>query len=159
MTTIDPSTNLGKLRLRCGDWTDLPWLPDSVYLQTLTDNSDNLPLSAKICATYILGMLSFQTHRKMGLQLEVWGSEAYENYKSFLMLTVTNPNFMYIAPIVITAPSTSNRNSLNDFISDWNRNYYNGTQSQELALDADIGPNDGGRYGPLGFDTSTWFTS
>lgn len=153
MITIDPSTNLGKLRLRCADYGDIPYLPDSVYTQTLADNNDNLAQSAKICASYILGQLAFKTHRKMGLQLEVWGKEAFDSYKEFLLLTTTNPAFMEINPMPWGASGTM-LDELLQFQEDWNKQYYRGTQSQKMALDADIGPNDGSRYGPLG-TTST----
>lgn len=151
MTTIDPTTNLGKLRLRVADFGDIVYLPDSVYNQTLADTNNNLTESAKICAMYILGTLAFKTHRKMGLQLEVYSGEAFEHYKEFLLLTVSNPAFMSYAPIARQSLSSSEEDTLSSFVSDWNRNYYNGTQSQSMALDADIGPNDGSRYGPLGY--------
>ena len=150
MTTIDPTTNLGKLRLRVADFSDIPYLPDSVYNQTLVDTNNNLAESAKICAMYILGTLAFKTHRKMGLQLEIFSGEAFEHYKEFLLLTVSNPAFMSYAPLAQS--STTDSNILADFVSDWNRGYYAGTQSQSMALDADIGPNDGSRYGPLGYN-------
>ena len=153
---IDPTTALGKCRLRCADFGDIPYLPDNVYLQTLTDNNQNIPVSSKICATYILGTLAFKTHRKMGLQLEIWGAEAFQNYKDFLVLTVTNPNFADYSPLPLQSLSPDDQNALTSFISDFNRNYYNGTQSQEMALDADIGPNDGSRYGPFGTSSATW---
>lgn len=143
MTIIDPSTDLGKLRLRCGDWQDLPWLPDAVYVQTLEDNSGNLPRTAKTCAVYILGMLSFRTHKKLA-QIESWSSEAYQNYKDFLLLTVANPNFMDVSPVPY---STSVDSPITQFMKDWNQNYYGGTESQSLAAGALRSPNDGSVYG------------
>lgn len=150
MTVIDPTTNLGRLRLRCADFSSIPYLPDSVYLQTLVDQGNDLPRTAKICATYILGMLAFKTHRKMGLQLEVWGREAFESYKEYLLMLVSNPAFMDVSPIAAVSLVSGQRNVLADFVSDWNQNYYYGTQSQSLALNSDISPNDGSREGPLG---------
>lgn len=151
---IDPTTNLGKVRLRVADFGDIPYLPDSVYNQALEDNNQNIAAASKICATYILGTLAFKTHRKMGLQLEVWGGEAFTAYKEFLLLTVTNPNFVDYSPLPLQSLAPDNQNALATFVSDFNRNYYNGTQSQEMALNADIGPNDGSRYGPLGSDST-----
>ena len=142
MATIDPSTDLGRLRLRCADFSDLPYLNDATYLQTLADNDNNLARSAKICATYILGMLSHKTHRSMGLQLQVWGNQAFEQYKQYLLLTIKDPAFMDISPIPYSASGTE-VNPLIDFQKSWNRCYYTGTQSQALANDADISPNDG----------------
>lgn len=153
MATIDPTTNLGKLRLRCGDIGDLPYLPDAVYTQTLSDNGGNLADAAKTCATYILAQLAFKTHRKMSLQLEIWGKEAFDSYKEFLILTTTNPSFMDFNPVPWGA-SGDTLDALLQFQADWNKQYYNGTQSQKMALDADIGPNDGSRYGPLGSNST-----
>jgi hypothetical protein len=135
MTVIDPSTDLGKLRLRCADFSDLVYLPDAVYLQTLADNNNSLPISAKICATYILGMLSFKTHRKIGLQLENWSGEAFTQYKEYLLLIVSNPNFMDISPIPYNVNGTT-LHPLIKFQEDWNSNYAQITQSQQLAMDA-----------------------
>ena len=58
MAVIDPSTNIGKLRLRLADWRDIQWLPDAVYQQTLDDTSNNLTASTRILAQYILAILS-----------------------------------------------------------------------------------------------------
>lgn len=148
MPVIDPTSDVGKLRLFCGDWGDIVRLPDEVYTQTLTDANGNFPVAAKTCAMYILSQLAFKTHRKMGLQLEVWGAEAFENYKAYLMMAVKDPTFSNVSPIPYSDGGTC-PNELVSFISDWKRNYYTGTQSQRLAFDADISPNDGSRYGPL----------
>lgn len=139
---IDPSTDIGRLRLRCADVGDLPYLSDSVYSQTLTDKNGNLKEAAKTCAMYILGMLAHKTHRKLN-QLEVWGAEAFTAYKEYLVLAVSNPAFMDFSPI----PYSSNAefSPILDFQKSWNRNYRTGTESQWLALDADISTNTGGR--------------
>jgi hypothetical protein len=144
MPVIDPSTDVGKLRLRCGDWQDLVWLPDTVYVQTLADNDGNLARAAKTCAVYILGMLSFRTHRKMA-QLENWSNEAYSQYKDFLLLTVANPTFMDISPIPYSA--TAEFNPILSFQRDWNCNFTNGTEAQQLSFTADLSPNDNSRTG------------
>ena len=52
MPLIDPTTNLGKVRLRCGDFSDVPFLPDSVYEATLADTNNNVVRAAGICAIY-----------------------------------------------------------------------------------------------------------
>jgi len=158
MAAIDPTTNLGKVRLRVADFGDIPYLPDNVYTQTLADNDQNIAASARICATYILGTLAFKTHRKIGLSLEIWAGEAFTAYKEFLLLTVTNPNFADYSPLPLQSLAPDSRNKLVDFINDFNNNYYSGTQSQAMALSADVGPNDGSRYGPLG-DISTSTTN
>lgn len=132
---IDVSTDLGRLRMRCGDYGDLPYLPDNVYQQALIDTDNNLPVAAKNCATYILGALSFKVHRKIGLQLEVYGAEAFANYKQYLLLILTNPNFMDISPIPYNVNGTT-LHPLQQFQKDWNNNYAQVTQSQQLSWDA-----------------------
>lgn len=151
---LDPTTNIGKLRLRVADYSDLPYLPDTVYTAVLVENGDNLPRSAVQLAHYILGIMSHKTHRKMGLQLEVWGAEAYSNYRDFLMLTISNPAFMNISPLPYV--SSAEFSPMIQFQSDWNRAYSEGTQSQALASDAAISPNDGALYGPTGGSSDGW---
>ena len=142
---IDPTTDLGKVRLRCGDFGDIPWLPDTVYTQAITDSSGNLSTASKTCATYILGMLAFKTHRKMGLQLENWAGEAFTHYKEFLLMTVTNPAFMDLSPIPY-ATTSDKSNSLALFQESWNRNFTRGTEDQQLNTNALYSPNEGGPY-------------
>ena len=150
MTVIDTTTDLGKLRLRVADFSDLPYLPDNVYTQTLIDNDNNLAVTAKICATYILGILSFKTHRKVGLQLENWSGEAFAQYKEFLLLTVKDPAFMTTAPPVPYGGSTVTPASYAQFVSDWKKLYYRGAEDQQNAFGASVSPNDGGLLGNFG---------
>lgn len=147
---IDPTTDLGRLRLRVADFGDIPYLPDSVYMQTLADNNNNLPQAAKICATYILGTLSFKTHRKMGLQLEVFAGEAFTHYKEFLLLTVKDPTFMMSAPPIPFGGSTVTPESFAQFRSDWKKLYYRGAEDQQNAFGASVSPNDGSLLGNFG---------
>lgn len=132
--TIDPTTDVGRLRLRVSDTSDLPYFPDAVYTSVLADNQGNLPRTAKAIASYILGILSQRGHRRMGL-LEVYGSDAAEAYRKFLILTVTNPNFMDCSPIPYSAFGTDPHPIL-QFATNWNLNYQIGTQSDQLAYDA-----------------------
>ncbi len=147
---IDYSTPEGKLRMRLGDTSDIPIIPSSVYTSVYADNDNDLMRSVIAIGSMILGQLSFRTDRRMGLQLQVWGSQAFSNYRDFLLLTVTNPAFMSFSPIALQSLTSDNRNVLSEFVKDWNNNFYSGTQSQSMALNADIGPNNGSRYGPLG---------
>ncbi len=151
---LDPTTDIGKVRLRVGDYTDTPIFPDSVYQSTLDDNNNNLPRSAKEIAQYILGVLSQKTHRKL-VQLEVWGAEAFKSYKEFLLLTVKDPMFMDCSPIPYSP--VLEYSPIMQFQSDWNKNYTRGTESQQLAVDAANSPNDGSLYGPIS-DLEGWET-
>lgn len=146
MAVIDPTTNLGKIRLRIADVGDLPYLSDSVITTTLADNADNLNTTARTCALYILGMLAHKTHRKMA-QLEVWGAESFTAYKEFLMLTATNPAFMNFSPVPYS--STADFSPILDFQANWNKGFVQ-TEAQQLAFDADLSPNDNTRTGIYG---------
>lgn len=132
---IDPTTDIGKVRLRVADVSDLPFLPDSVYTQAISDADGNLPQAAIRCATYILGQLAFKTHRKMGLQLEVWGAEAFQNYKEFLLQTVTNPYLMDLYPIPVNVQG-DDLHPIQQFMHDWTLNYAQITQSEQMKIGA-----------------------
>lgn len=142
---LDPTSAIGMVRLRVADYSDLPLFPDSVYQAVLDENAGSVTSSAKTMANYILGALSHKTHRKLA-QIEVWGAEAFKNYKEFLILTVKDPAFMAYSPIPYGVTSTDT-NPLLQFTQDWNKNYYHGTDSQQLAVNALYSPNEGGAYG------------
>lgn len=131
---IDPTTNLGKLRLRVGDFGDIPFLPDDVYYSTLTDCNENLPRATIIVAQYILAILTHKTHRKLN-QLEVWSNEQYAQYLSFIKTTILNPHLSQLSPIPYTGSDTS-ASPLVEFVEDWNGNYSQGTQSEQLHNDS-----------------------
>ena len=131
MTIIDPTTDLGRLRLALGDWQDLPILPDSVILQTLVDSSGNLNRAKITLAQYILASLTRDVHQKLA-QIEVYGEQGFDNYKEFIRLTILNPNLSQLAPIPY-AGGLAVQNPLTKFTDDWNKNYPRGTQSQLLS--------------------------
>lgn len=137
---IDATTNVGKVRLRIGDWGDIPILPDSVIQQTLADNNNNLPQTSKLCAQYILGTLTSKVHRKMSLQLEVFGSEWYKNYRDFLVLTIKDPAFMDVSPIPVNVQGDG-LHPLMEFTKNWNLNYAQITVSQQMEIGALGSPN------------------
>ncbi len=137
--TIDPTTDLGKIRLRVGDFLDIQVLPDAVYTQTITDTknidgSSNLVRASLICAQYILASLAFGTHQKLQL-IEVWGAEAFTNYKQFLTMISKDPAYLGFAPTPYGASGTDLHPIL-QFQQDWLNNYAYGTQSQQLHLTA-----------------------
>lgn len=123
MNVIDPSTPVGKIRLRIGDWQDLPILPDSVILSALADCKQNIPRAAALCAQYVLATLTAKTHRKLS-QIETWSGEHFTNYVAFLKLTVLNPHMMATAPI----PYSGMANEVHPLIAfkdQWNADYCN----------------------------------
>lgn len=121
MTIIDPTTPLGKIRLRIGDWQDLPILSDSVIESALVDCQNNTPRAAALCAQYILATLTAKTHRKLS-NLETWSGEQFTNYIKFLKMTVLNPNFMDSSPIPYVGMGKT-ANPLTEFQRDWNNDY------------------------------------
>lgn len=131
MPLIDPTTPLGKLRLRVGDTNDLELLPDAVYISTLDDCSQNIPRATSIIAQYILAMLTSQTHQKLA-QMEVYGSDWYKQYESFIRLTILNPNLSQISPIPYAGGLTV-QNPLTKFNDDWLKNMPRGTERQQLS--------------------------
>jgi len=145
MANIDPTTSIGKLRLRCGDFMDIPIMPDSVYQSALDDNDGNLPRASILMAQYILASLTCQVRQKLA-QVEVYGDQWYSQYLSFIKATLLNPNFMQIAPIPYGAGITVTH-PLQQFQEDWNNNYSGGTQSQDMNLSAIGGFTDGTNYG------------
>lgn len=135
MTTIDASTALGKCRLRCGDYGDLPLLPDSVYLTTLSENNGNVFRSSMICATYILSMLAVSScHQKLSF-IELYGNQKYDQYESYLMKIAKDSSFNGSSPIPYTgATSTTTKNPLIQFTEDWGNSYTYPTNSEDLRL-------------------------
>jgi len=144
---IDPTTALGKVRLRIADVGDMPYLSDSVIQSTLDDNAGNVVQAAKVCAYYVLGQLAHKTHRKLA-QLEVWGAEAFTAYKQFLTMTVTNPGYMDFSPLPYS--SNADFSPILDFQRAWNSNFIGGTEAQQLSFAADISANDNTRLGMNG---------
>lgn len=120
MTIIDPTTPLGKIRLRIGDWQDLPLLPDSVIESALVDCNNNIPRAAKLCAQYILAMLTSKTHKKMA-QLETWSDQQFDNYVKFIQMTILNPHLMDVSPIPYV--NTETEHPLIEFSREWNESF------------------------------------
>lgn len=114
---IDPSTNIGKLRLKIGDVSDLTLLPDSVLTQVLLDNNNNVTRSAQVCAGYIAAILSQRSHEKLSF-IEVWGGEAYKNYMDYIKNVISNPSMSGTSPI----PYGYNEGNVNPIIT-FNKNW------------------------------------
>ncbi len=120
---LDPATDIGKIRLRIGDYKDLPILPDAVIQSALDSNNGSVTRAASLCAQYILASLSSKTHRRMTAALEVWGGEQFTNYLAFLKATIMNPAYMDSS--FIPATGSDETNPLSDFVSEWNASYCN----------------------------------
>ena len=129
---IDPTTDVGKLRLKVGDIQDITILPDAVYIQTLTDNGSNINRSAKVCAGYIAAILSQRSHERLSF-IEIWGSEGYKNYLSYIKEIILNPNMSDVSPIPYGA-GTSTTNPIMTFNNNWTKAYSGLTADETLAL-------------------------
>jgi hypothetical protein len=137
---LDPTTNIGKMRLRVGDYSDLPLMPDVVYDSALTDCDGYLPRACVLMAQYILASLTGQTHQKLA-QIEVYGDQWFTNYLAFVKATILNPNLMNTAPLPYT-PAIKDawgnvvEMPLIQFQKDWNNNYSGGLASQQMRWTA-----------------------
>lgn len=130
MTIIDPTSAIGKVRLRVGDFLDLPIFPDEVYQSVLDECDDNVVRASKLMAQYILATLSMRVHEKMA-QLEVYGNQFLDNYIKFLNATILNPRMMSDIPIPYAA-GIDVKHPIQQFQEDWNLAYASGTESQQL---------------------------
>jgi hypothetical protein len=133
MTVLDPSTALGKVRLKIGDWHDLVILPDAVIESALADCNQSVSRASQTCAQYILATLTSKTHKKLAT-MEAWSGEQFTNYLQYLKLTVLNPNFSDIAPIpysgdptIGAAGSGTSATPIQDFVREWKQGYIPGT--------------------------------
>lgn len=122
MTVIDPTTPIGKIRLRIGDWSDLPILPDAVISSAIDDSEQNLPRAASLCAQYILATLTFKSHKKLA-QIETWSGEQFDNYLHFLKAIVLNPNFSSVYVPIPYNGDQSKAHPLLAFVNDWNTEF------------------------------------
>lgn len=143
---LDPTSPIGKMRLRVGDFSDLPLMPDSVYESALADSNNSVAKASVLVATYILAMLTGQTHQKLA-QIEVFGAEWFNNYLRFVKATILNPNFMDITPMPYVAQIKNEfgevvEHPLVQFQKDWNANYISTTQSQDMNFVASIAPGN-----------------
>lgn len=140
MAVLDPTSSVGKMRLRIGDFSDLPLMPDEVYYSALSDCNNSLPKASALVATYILASLTGQTHQRLA-QIEVFGGEWFKNYMLFVKSIINNPNYMDIFPMPYVAKIKDKFGDtvelpLVQFQQDWNDNYMSTTQSQDMHFTA-----------------------
>lgn len=116
---LDLNNPVSLMRLRCGDTRDIPVLPDEVYERTLIDKNGDVKSASILCAQYILATLAFKSHQKM-MGLEVWGKEAFDSYKEYLIMVTKNPDFSGISPIPYSATGAS---PISQFQKDWDKQF------------------------------------
>lgn len=98
MATIDPSVAESRIRLACGDITDIPFLTDDVYTYCLSTQLGNENAATRMAAQLILAQLAYGTHERIGA-VERYGSEAFNNYVKFIKQVITNPSYNAIGGI------------------------------------------------------------
>jgi len=131
MASLDLSNPIDQIRLRVGDYLDLPYLPDSAYQHALEQTSNDVSRATILCAQWILAQLAFGAHRRMA-QLEVYGNQMFDQYKQYLVMITKDPLISQICPIPY-AGGVDATNPLIQFTEDWNANYVGGTQSDLLS--------------------------
>lgn len=146
MTILDPSSPIGKMRLRVGDYSDMPLMPDEVYASALTDCNNHLPRASVLVAQYILASLTGQTRQSLA-QVEVFGNEWFANYMAFVKLTISNPNNMTVVPMPYTPLTYDEYGNqvevpLIQFQRDWNASFLAGRSDLDIRY-------SGGAYAPL----------
>lgn len=122
---LDLNNPVSMMRLRCGDTRDIPVLPDEVYERSLADKNGDVKSASILCAQYILATLAFKSHQKM-MGLEIWGKEAFDSYKEYLIMVTKNPDFSGISPIPYSASTPS---PISAFQKDWDKQYSCGCSS------------------------------
>lgn len=99
MYTGNPATNpIDALRLEFGDTDEyVCWLTDQDYQYLINTSSTSSILNRKVGQT-ILMRLARETRERSG-QEEKYGSEAFNNYKTALLLKMKDPAFGMLNPI------------------------------------------------------------
>jgi hypothetical protein len=83
MTVLDPTTSLGKIRLRIGDWHDLVILPDSV-IQSALDDCQAMSLVLLLSAHSTSSLPSQQRRTGSWRNLKRGPASSSINYVEFL---------------------------------------------------------------------------
>lgn len=98
--TIDLTEATDRVRLNCGDTSDLPYLDTATYQYCLDSNDANENAATRMAAQLILAQLSYGSHQRLD-KIEQWGSEAFENYLKYIKQVITNPMYASIAGIYV----------------------------------------------------------
>jgi len=139
MPLIDPSTDIGRIRLKTGDTRDISILTDAVIQQVLTDCGNNLRLATATCGQYILATLAFDGQAKMGV-IEIYGNDIFNQYKQYLMLMIKDPAFNSVCPIPYVA-GADELHPILQFKEDFDGAYTHPTSDERLHQ-ISIGPFD-----------------
>lgn len=90
---LDPANSaVDRVRINTGD-VDQPYIIDSAIIQYfLDDNGGDEYIATIKTLEAILAMFAKYTHEEVGDE-EVWGQEAYENYRKLLQDYKNNPSY------------------------------------------------------------------
>lgn len=91
MATIDLSTDIGKVRMAIADVIDPVVFSDAVIQQGLTNNNNDVNLTIKQFASYMLGQLSLNTDERLD-KLQFYGSQKFAQYLKYLTTVVNSTN-------------------------------------------------------------------
>ena len=91
MATIDLSTDVGKVRMAIADVIDPVVFSDAVIQQGLTNNNNDVNLTIKQFASYMLGQLSLNTDERLD-KLQFYGSQKFAQYLKYLTTVINSAN-------------------------------------------------------------------
>ena len=102
MPVLDMTEPVSRVRLSIADYNDPVILTDEVIQYTLDKNSGNEQAAIKECAYFILGALSKSTRQRLD-RIELWGSDAYNQYLSYIKEVIRSPNGAYASAGIYAA--------------------------------------------------------
>lgn len=102
MPVLDMTEPVSRIRLGIADYNDPVLITDEVIQYTLDKNSGNEQAAIKECAYFILGALSKSTRQRVD-RIELWGSDAYNQYLSYIKEVIRSPNGAYASAGIYAA--------------------------------------------------------
>ena len=90
MASLDLSKPVDVVRLAIADYQDPEVFDDTMLRAILDKNDGNEAAAIKEAASYMLGALSRQSRMRLD-RIEIMGSEAFNNYLTYLKYTINNP--------------------------------------------------------------------
>lgn len=96
---LDPTTPIGKVRLRCGDYNEsLPMFPDSVYQATLDDSNGSINRASRTMCYYILALMTQSSNVTLGV-LSLYDADTAKAYMQYLNMVIKDSTFNGLCPI------------------------------------------------------------
>lgn len=97
--TLDPTTPIGKVRLRVGDTTDGLYIyPDSVYQSTLDENNGSVNRASRTMCFYILAVMVQDSNVTLGV-LSLYSADTAKAYTEYLKMMIKDSTFNGLCPI------------------------------------------------------------